>query len=375
MTDAPLENGPPGYRRTGLTRRSWLGAAATLPLAVGGAGRSLAASAQTLAVPGAASFPPDVKLTVAGPLGGVTDTWASDILAALAHALPPASVPRSIASGAADGVTGANQFEARAAPDGANLLIVPGATALAWLAGDTRAQFDVGHWVPVIAGTCPGVMALRGGRAALAQGGKIRIASSTSCGPELAALLGVELLGAQAVPVTGLMDDAAVIAALTKGSVDGVLLRGRRVADRLAAISTLGVLPVFGLGLLNDAGTVARDPHFPDLPEFSELLASVRPEASAGPLADGWRAIAATARLEFAVVLPQLTPAAMVAKWRRAGVEAAATATLATAANEQRIRIVGGASAAAEIAAMEADPGTLMELRRWLGTRLDWHPS
>ena len=46
--------------------------------------------------------------------------------------------------GSADGVTGANQFEARGAPDGQTVLLVPGQAAVAWMVGDPRAQFDVG---------------------------------------------------------------------------------------------------------------------------------------------------------------------------------------------------------------------------------------
>ena len=140
------------------------------------------------------------------------------------------------------------------------------------------------------------------------------------------------------------------------------------------AMTGLGMQPVFGLGVLNEGGNAVRDPRFPDLPEFSELLAASRPQAATGALFDGWQAIAATARVEFAVVLPQLTPAAMVAKWRRIGSEAAA-ATLANPASDQVIRIHGGAPGAVEVSAMVAESGTLLEIRRWLGKRLDWHPG
>ena len=381
MTEAPLEPGPLDYRRTGSTRRSLLGALAGLPLMTGAARRSLAASAQTLpgqitGAAGAASpFPIDITAMIAGPEGGGTDRWARSVLSALAQSLPPGARVRGVPTGAADGVTGANQFEARTAPDGSSLLVVPGAAAMAWLVGDSRAQFDVGHWVPVMAGVCSGVVVLRGGPAALAPGQKIRIATASLVGPELAALLGVDLLGARPVPVAGLMDAASVRAALAKGSIDAALLRGPKLADELAAMTDLGMQPIFALGILNEGGNAIRDPRFPDLPEFSELLTASRPQSAAGPLFDGWQAIAAAARLEFAVVLPQLTPAAMVAKWRRIGSEAAATAALANQGSEQMIRIHGGAPGAVEVSAIVAESGTLLEIRRWLGTRLDWHPS
>ena len=39
------------------------------------------------------------------------------------------------------------------------------------------------------------------------------------------------------------------------------------------------------------------------------------------------------------------------------------------------VRIHGGAPGAVEVSAIVAESGTLLEIRRWLGTRLDWHPS
>ena len=387
MADAPLENGPRGYGRIDPKRRRLLGTLAGIALAgVGQSGQSFAASAQTLTgqtlagqnpvgqtAGQAASFPTDISVIIAGPESGATDNWARSILAALAKTLPPGSRVHGVPTGAADGVTGANQFEARTAPDGASLLVVPGAAALAWLVGDPRAQFDVGHWVPVLAGTCSGVVALRGGQAALTPGRKIRIATASPMGPELAALLAVDLLGAQPVPVTGLMDAAATRAALAQGSVDGVLLRGRRLSDQIAATADLGLQPVFSLGNLNEDGKIMRDPRFPDVPEFSELLNAYRPAALSGRLFDGWRAITAATRLEFAVVLPRLTPAAMVAHWRRSASEAATTLT--NPASEQMIRVLSGAAGAVEIAAMAVESATLLELRRWLGARLDWYPT
>ena len=376
MTDAPLEASP----HSGPARRRLLGALAGLPF-TGWAGRGFATGPASQALVGqnapslAVPFPNDITAVIAGQPGGNTDAWAQAVLVALAQNLPAGTRVHSQPAGAADGVTGANQFETRTGPDGARVLVVPGAAALAWLAGDPRAQFDVGHWVPVIAGISPGVVALRGGQAGLVPGRRIRIAAASPIGPELSALLGVDLLGAQPVPVTGLMNDLAIRTALAQGNVDGVLLRGRKVADQVASMSALGVSPVYSLGVTGDNGLTARDPQFPELPEFSELLRASRPQALSGALYDGWRAVAAATRLEFAVVLPQLTPAAMVAQWRRAGTEAAAAPELARATAEEMVRTLGGAAGAAEIIAVMADSSTLLELRRWLGARLDWHPS
>ena len=64
---------------------------------------------------------------------------------------------------------------------------------------------------------------------------------------------------------------------------------------------------------------MVRDPAFPDVPHLAELYATRSGRPPAGPLYDAWRASAAAAQLEFGLVLPQLTPAAMVSLWRNAG--------------------------------------------------------
>ena len=71
---------------------------------------------------------------------------------------------------------------------------------------------------------------------------------------------------------------------------------------------------------------------FPEVPHFAELFATRTGNKPRGPLYDAWCAAAAAAQLEFGLVLPQLTPAAMVSLWRRAGTDAMAVQGVQTAA-------------------------------------------
>jgi hypothetical protein len=41
----------------------------------------------------------------------------------------------------------------------------------------------------------------------------------------------------------------------------------------------------------------------------------------------------------------------------------------------QNVRPLGGPAATTSTAATAADVATLLELRRWLATRFNWHPS
>jgi hypothetical protein len=359
-----------------LDRRRVLGLLASLPV-LGWAGRSHAGPAPNPAltpVP-ATPFPDDIAVMVAGQEGASMERWSRILLPSLTQALPPGTKLRPVLAGAADGVTCANQFEARTAPDGASLMLVPGAAALSWLVGDTRAQFGPGHWVPVLAGTTPAVVAMRGGAAALVPGSKLRVAVGSPAGPELAALLALDMLGAQPVAVAGPMDEEAARAALAKDSVDAVLLHGRRVPEQVQTLAALGAPAVFTLGTLDDSGARVRDPAFPDLPHFAELHATLRGAPPRGPLYDAWRAVAAAVQLEFALVLPQLTPAAMVALWRHAATAAAGALDLQQAAAALSVRALGNSIGTANISAVTAETSALLELRRWLATRFDWRPS
>jgi hypothetical protein len=79
--------------------------------------------------------------------------------------------------------------------------------------------------------------------------------------------------------------------------------------------------------------------------------------------------------LEFALVLPQLTTAAMVSLWRRAGTEATSATSVQTVAAALGVRPLAGPSATAITMAAAADGSALLDLRRWLATRFNWHPA
>ena len=74
---------------------------------------------------------------------------------------------------------------------------------LAWLVSDRRAKFDVGNWVPVLAGVTPSLVVGRIAAQALQAGHPTRVAATGIEEPDLAMLLGAELLGPRAVRCSG----------------------------------------------------------------------------------------------------------------------------------------------------------------------------
>jgi hypothetical protein len=276
--------------------------------------------------------------------------------------------------GGADGVTAANQFEARTTPDGATALLLPGSAALLWLVGDPRAKFDVAHWVPGLAGIGSGVIASSLPLGRLAAGTPVRFAASTPNGPELPGLLAIDLLGLRLVPVFGIGTDAARRDALAHGVVDAVFVGGRDVPRLVPALAASGALPLLSMGSPDATGAWQRDAAFPTLLTLPELR-SARGLPPAEPLMPAWRAAATAVQLDVALVLPHLTPAAMVALWRQACAKAAAAPELQAAASSIAVRPQAAPVANASTEALAVDAAALLVLRRWLTTRFNWRAS
>jgi hypothetical protein len=301
------------------------------------------------------------------------DRWARLLAPALAQSLAPGITVRQTASGGPDGVTGANQFGARVAPDGRTVLLAPGETVLDWLVGDPRAKFDVGQWLMVMACVTPAVVV--GRPAAFASGGVLRIAAAHPAGHDLPAVLGIELLGGRAVLVPGAVEEDALQTVFARNAVDAILLRGHKVPAQAKAFAEAGAVPIFGLGARDDAGALVRVAEFPDTPTLPELYAQRRGALLSGPIGDAWYAAAAASQLEFGLVLPQLTPAAMVSLWRRAGTDAAGALDVQSPALSLDVHPLGGPAATANAAPAAANQAALLALRNWLASRFNWRPA
>ena len=298
---------------------------------------------------------PQCTLLVAGPPGARLDGWAGLLARTLGQTLSGHAALPVQNVGGLDGVTGANQFEARGEPDGSVALLVPGSAALSWLVGDTRVRFDPGRWVPLWAGAGSAVLV---SRVPLVPGRTIRVAAEGPAGPELPVFIALDLLGIDGRPVGA-------------ASPDAVLLRGSDVAAGMQTASSSGMVPVMTLGLIGPDGTITRDPQFPDVPTAFDLLG---PRAQL-PLAGALRTAALVVQLQAGLVLPQLTPAALVALWRAACAPLLADPELAVQAGRLGTRMVPAAAAAECTSRIAGDQNLLLTLRRWLATRYLWQPA
>jgi hypothetical protein len=351
----------PAPARSAPTRRRLLSAALLGAPALSAAlfGSRKPGPGKALAAAPDAAFPEGAHVTVAGPEGGDLDSWSKILVPALADFMPANTPVRRSLAGGVDGVTGANQFTAQALPDGSAALLVPGMAVLAWLRGDPAVQYDVARWVPLLTGYRTAVIAGRVDAARLVAGQKLRIGVSGPNSPEWSAVLGLERLGLQPVPVAGLVDQAAAEAAFAQHAVDVLLLRGPAVA---AGLATSGARPICVLGMPGDNAVLTRDPSLPDIPCLGELLGGMQ----ADKLTAAWRATAVAAQLGFGLMLPQLAAADVVAHWRLAVEQAIATTEIQAMASAQATRIKPGLD---PVTSIGADADAVTALRGWLAAR------
>lgn len=315
-----------------------------------------------------ASFPDAPTILVAGPAGGRTDRWAAVIAGPLGRALQQGSALARQNVGGPDGVTGANHFQARAAPDGGTTLLVPGAAVLSWLTGDSRVKFDAGRWVPLWGADQPAALA---SRVPLTAGRRVRMALRSVVGPELAALLALDLMGLEVVPVRA---DLVGGRPLDGDDVDVALLRGGDLGSEAMGLASRGWELALGFGAIGADGELSRDPSLPDLPIAQELIGRDRTERMAD-LSAALRAVTAAMKLDLALVLPQLSPAALVAWWRRGCGGLSGASVVQSEASRSLVRPIGPGSTAANVSSISVDAPVLLELRRWLAERYQWRPG
>ncbi len=353
-----------GRPRASFSRRRLLKATMVAPL--------LAARRAVAALP-AQPFGDGATLLVAGPVNGRLDRISAHLAGALLPGLPSGTPIRRVARGGPDGVAGANEFAARVMPDGQTALLLPGVAVIDWLAGDNRCHFEANRFVPVLGGLTSRVLVGRNGIDLGQTATPVRIAASRPVGPDLPALLGVDLLGARAVPVFGL-EGVAARAALARGEVDAVLVQGADIAEARLALATLAT-PLFSFGMIDADGHLGADPALPDVPHLPALYERLRGAPPAGAIYAAWRSAAAAAILDFALVLPALTPPPLVALWRAAGREVMADQGWQQSAGIEATRILAGPETTVCLGTGVTRPPAIIDLRRWLAERLDWHPG
>jgi hypothetical protein len=306
-------------------------------------------------------------VVVAGPGDSEAAHWARLLQAPLAAGLMSSTTLPLRFIGGRDGVTGANQFDARAVPDGSQALLFPGTVGLAWLAGDTRVRFEASHLLPLLVAVAPGVVMLRGGLTGRTSHMPVRLACPSAPDRQAAALLALDLLNVPALPV-GAAPDAA--SAARDGAADAVFVTGCDVPTQLRALAEAGLRPAFTIGA-KLAGATAPLRGL-DAPDLMDLVPDARRR---DPLMQAWSGMAAASVIDVVLGIPKQSPAAAVTKWRTACDASLQSPDLSATRTTGCVRLLSGPEAANAVNAVLVSRDAQDALHRWLDTRLNWQPS
>lgn len=339
-----------------LARRQLLrGSLAGASLLLGGAGEDFILPA----------LDEDPSIIVAGPVDSHIAAWARLMLPALRASLGNAGLHLRCIGGR-DGVTAANQFQARATPDGSQALLFAGSLALPWMAGDCRAQFEPSRLLPLVSLSGPGLVMLRGGLSADRRS-PVRLACGHGPDPAQTALMAFDLLGIPAEIVPHAQDRVAAVA---RGDVDVVFLTGERVAEQAMALRGAGLRIAF---TTSGHSSAFDDAPFDDAPNFLELLPPA--QVAEDPRVAAWRAMAEAGGLELVLALPRFSAAASVANWRTAIRAVLAGGALPARVARSRLTLLTDPGALSALRSIGADPDAQLALRRWMATRMNWQPA
>lgn len=305
----------------------------------------------------------DFSFLVGGPEKSNLGVWASQFSTAFATSLKEdAPLPLHFTTGY-DGVTGGNFFDTRTVPDGNTAFITSGNTFIASASGDKRVHFDCERWIPVLSSLSPSITIARqpyhSSIPDLLKNRSMKVAVSSIIGRELPTLLGIELLKINTIPIEGLTDFTTAVKALKKGDVDALQLNTPQAIAAIPDLLKDGLHSFFSLDNTTTYG-----------PRFIDLYNQLHHYKTDNTLLDAWNAIALASRINIAIMLPMLTPSALVAKWRLNTGKVIKDEKIISLAKDEGIILQENPACVDTVAQICPSLITTMALQRWLSVKL-----
>ncbi|CAI3922763.1 Tripartite-type tricarboxylate transporter [Commensalibacter communis] len=288
--------------------------------------------------------------------------WASQFSSVFTSSLQDnAPVPLRYTSGY-DGITGANLFDTRIVPDGNTALLTSGNPFIASMSGDKRVHYDCERWIPILSSLSPSITIARqpfhNSIPDLLKNRSMKVAVSSIIGKELPTLLGIELLKITTIPVEGLTDFSTAVQALKKGDVDVIQLSTPEAFAALPSLLKDGLHTFFSLDNTTTFG-----------PKFSDLYSQLPHYKTGNTLFEAWNALALASRMNVSIMLPMLTPSALVAKWRLNTSKLLKNEQIIDLAKKNNVIFQENAACIDTISKMCPQLITTMALQRWLNAK------
>mgnify|MGYP006075015527 CR=1 FL=1 len=227
---------------------------------------------------------------------GGSASWANFFAPLLSDALP--GKPKVLVKymPGAGSTKGANWFQNQK-DDGLTIFGTSGSTQFPYLLKDKRVRYEYKDWHVVLSSATGGVAYLPPEAGAKFQkdpnsikGMKVIYGSQGITALDLVPILAWKMLGMNVEPVFGV-----------KGRGDGRLMfeRGEANIDyqtssayikNVEPLVKMGkAVPMMSWGALDENGKIVRDPSFPDLPSFKEVLTKQLGKEPSGPVWDAWK--------------------------------------------------------------------------------------
>jgi hypothetical protein len=258
--------------------------------------------------------------------GGGSDVYMRALQPFLEKHLPgkPTIIIRNVPGSRS--IPGANQFQERAKPDGAHVIVASTTTASSFVFDRAKVKFELDKWEPVLlspqgqVGYASPSLGINGPKdLPKLKGQQLVFGGQSANSGELRFILTLHLLGLKVNHVWG----------LNRGPVRLAFERGEFNVNSDSTPGYLGgaiqlvkagkAVPIYTAGVMNDQGRLVRDPNFPDIPHFGEAYELVHGKKPSGPGFDAWLSVAKLGTMmNKGIFLPAGTPKPVLAAWRTA---------------------------------------------------------
>lgn len=235
------------------------------------------------------------------------------------------------------GLSGVNYYAAKAETDGTWVLALSTSSQSNYMLGDKRARFDMEDFIPVILSPRGITQYVRSNleiqkeptlkakieklrslpKEKLVFGGK----TPTSGG--LALRTALSILGVEVNSVWGLGGNGPMALAFERGeftlSYDNTL---SFLNNRSHMIKSGLAVPLYTFGVINEDGSIGRDPALPNVPTFDEAYEAVHGKKPSGTAYQAWRSLmAVSVPLSKSWNLPEGSSPEVIKVWREAAVK------------------------------------------------------
>lgn len=267
-----------------------------------------------------------IEILVPFPPGGGSDVYSRALAPFFEKHLPgnPTVIIRNVPGSGS--IPGANQFHARAKPDGLSALVCSSSTLMNFVFQRSKFELELNKLQPVVLSpqgsvvyVSPALGVNEARNIAKLKGQALTFGGGAPTAAELRMTTTFDLLGLDVKYVWGIARGPVRLAFergefnINYDTTPGFLKNASQLVKAGKAV------PLFALGVLDEKGNVVRDPNFPNLPSFAEVYEIMHGKPPSGPAFDAWKAILQMGVMaNKSILLPPDTPQPVVEAWRTA---------------------------------------------------------